>query len=70
MPRSTTSCKYCGAQTFMLRTKLCDGCWEISHRVSSTPLDLLANIVAGEMATKKELATFIDHLEKEMATCW
>lgn len=31
----TIQCKFCGIQTPMTTTKLCDRCWEVSHRVES-----------------------------------
>jgi hypothetical protein len=29
----TIPCKTCGTPTSMLSTKLCDGCWEVEHRL-------------------------------------
>lgn len=33
MNKETIPCKWCGKQTSMLGTKMCDGCWELSHRI-------------------------------------
>jgi hypothetical protein len=30
-------CKYCGEQTPMLDTKLCDPCWELGRRIEAAP---------------------------------
>jgi hypothetical protein len=35
--QETTACKYCGEQTSMLGTKLCDPCWELGWRIEAAP---------------------------------
>jgi hypothetical protein len=35
--QETTPCKYCGKQTPMLGTKLCDPCWELERRIYTSP---------------------------------
>jgi hypothetical protein len=35
--RPTTACKWCGAATPMLGTRMCDRCWELDRRVASDP---------------------------------
>ncbi|MHC4397136.1 MAG: hypothetical protein ACYS1A_15965 [Planctomycetota bacterium] len=42
--QETTTCKYCGKQTPMLGTKLCDPCWELSRRIEAAP-DLALEIL-------------------------
>lgn len=37
MPKSPVPCKYCGEETKMEATKLCDGCWELDHRIRANP---------------------------------
>lgn len=33
MEKETTKCKWCGKETSMFGTKMCDGCWELEHRI-------------------------------------
>jgi hypothetical protein len=32
-PEPTVPCKICDEPTRMTGTKLCDGCWEVTHRI-------------------------------------
>jgi len=41
----TVPCKFCGDQTLMLGTKLCDRCWELRTRISRD-IDLAKKIMA------------------------
>jgi NMD protein affecting ribosome stability and mRNA decay len=34
----TIPCKWCGRPTRMLGTKMCDGCWELDHRIQDQPV--------------------------------
>lgn len=44
---ATVPCKYCGTQTAMLGTKLCDPCWETARAVERNPA--LARRVLAEL---------------------
>lgn len=33
MDRPRIPCKWCGTPTRMLGTRMCDGCWELDHRI-------------------------------------
>ena len=35
--RPRVPCKWCGTPTPMLGTKMCDGCWELEHRIIGQP---------------------------------
>jgi hypothetical protein len=35
--QETTDCRYCGKQTPMLGTKLCDPCWELKRLINHSP---------------------------------
>jgi hypothetical protein len=37
MPEQTYKCKWCGKDTSYLGTKECDNCWEMRHRIDSSP---------------------------------
>ena len=32
-PEPTVPCKWCGKETRMLGTKMCDACWELDSRI-------------------------------------
>jgi len=36
-PQPTVPCKWCGVQTPMLGTRLCDRCWELERQVVLRP---------------------------------
>lgn len=44
MNKETIPCKWCGKQTPMLGTKMCNGCWELDTRISHD-LDLAERMV-------------------------
>ena len=52
--RPTVPCKICGRPTPMLGTKLCDGCWEVEHRLQ----DFLRH--PNEQALVRELMPKLD----------
>jgi hypothetical protein len=33
----TIPCKWCGNPTREVRTMMCDGCWELDHRIRDEP---------------------------------
>ena len=40
-----TECKFCDKPTPHLKTRMCDNCWEVYHRIGSMPLKILNKIV-------------------------
>lgn len=44
--RELCACRFCGGDTAMLGTRLCDGCWELQHRVIANP-EITRTILAG-----------------------
>lgn len=45
-------CKFCGKDTIMLGTKLCDGCWELTRRIERDPE--LAQKILNEIKQSKD----------------
>lgn len=45
MPNDTVPCKFCGNPTGYLATKLCQNCWEVSHRTRGMPIEVLVAIL-------------------------
>lgn len=54
MDKETIPCKWCRKQTPMLGTKMCDGCWELSTRISRD-LDLAERMIEHFGRTMKRL---------------
>lgn len=46
-PIEIVKCKHCGRATTMTGTKMCDGCWELDHRIKGQP-DLAAKILTAQ----------------------
>jgi len=42
-------CKYCGIDTTSSGTKMCDGCWELSH-IRMVNIEVVAKIIKGELS--------------------
>jgi NMD protein affecting ribosome stability and mRNA decay len=51
-PATTVPCKLCGEPTTMLGTKLCDNCWELEHRIQSSPK--IARIILNALERREE----------------
>ena len=49
-PRETIPCKYCGTGTRSLGTGMCNGCWEVDHR-----LDEFAQTRAGRKRLRQAI---------------
>lgn len=43
----TVPCKWCGTETPMLGTKMCNNCWELDGRVTRNPDTTLRMMVQG-----------------------
>lgn len=41
-------CQHCGSPNGLKGTKMCDGCWELAHRVRHERLDALKSIFSVE----------------------
>ncbi|MDZ4251091.1 MAG: 3'-5' exonuclease [Sulfuritalea sp.] len=53
---ATVPCKWCGISTPMTGTKMCDGCWELDHRIR------------GDMAIAKRIMEHYTNKAKEAST--
>jgi hypothetical protein len=47
----TTPCRWCGAETIMLHTKMCDRCWNLDTLIKAHPE--LAERMLAEVRTKR-----------------
>lgn len=53
---TTVSCTICGEQTFLIRTRLCDFCWELNRRIRQNPYaaDRILRAIKKEKETKEQ----------------
>jgi hypothetical protein len=73
MNNNLVPCKYCGKQTRMVGSKMCDPCWELASRIKANPA-MAAKILipdllpAGRPATKIEIeaVSAIANLQDEL----
>lgn len=61
--RPTCPCKWCGKQTPMTGTKMCDMCWELDGRVAQD-INVTAAMLKAQLSPM-ELALFIQILREK-----